>query len=459
MSTFDFDDPRLGDVSDGARMLHYVLTAASSARGRFPGGARALTRHLRLTDAVAVEAHLAELVQVGAVRLYEGLVDGVRVVVGELVIGRPKRSPSKTAELGADPLPAPAEERESRPELSATPPAVAPQGSPKVEPSVSAAVGEKQEREEREIQSSLSPARAKPRRRKPPREQLALGSPVEAQVEVPEPIRAAVEAWESRAATLRAAGVSVPSVARADLVALAEGVDPAIFVDAVGHHVRSEPRYWGSPLILLAKRIEWQASARAQVPPPPTIPLEARLAALAASPASGVADLARAALDPTPPPSPTPRGHSLSPPRVVDALLTVPDEDWAEDWAQALVLLREVQEPWDVVHWLEPLDGRGVTVDGEPALIAPDASHARWVEEQFGAQIEAVLGYRPRFATPAYTASGEGACPPEGRPELSRDPPVWAAADMPASPRRKPGREGAAAPAHLVRGGGDVARA
>lgn len=454
--SFDFDDPRLGDVGDGARMLHYVLTAASSARGRFPAGARALTRHLRLTDAVAVEAHLSELVQVGAVRLYEGIVDGVRVVVGELVIGRPKRSPSKAAELGADPLPAPAEERESRSELSATPPAVAPQGAPKVVPSVGPAVVERQEREEREIQSSLSPARAKPRRRKPPREQLALGSPVEAQVEVPEPIRAAVEAWESRAATLRAAGVCVPPVARADLVALAEGVDPAVFVDAVGHHVRSKPRYWGSPLVLLAKRIEWQSAARVQVPAPPTIPLEARLTALAASPASGVADLARAALDPTPPPSPTPRGHSLSPPRVVDALLTVPDDEWAEDWAQALARLRDVVEPWDVVHRLEPLDGRGVTVDGEPALLAPDASHARWVEEHFGGQIEAALGYRPRIATPAF--SGEGLSPrtPAGRPELAQGTPVWAAADMPAPPRRKPGREGAAAPAHLVRGGGDA---
>lgn len=401
--SFDFDDPRLGDVSDGARMLHYVLTAASSARGRFPAGARALTRHLRLTDAVAVEAHLAELVQVGAVRLYEGLVDGVRVVVGELVIGRPKRSPSKAAELGADPLPAPAEERESRPELSATLPARAPQGSPKVEPSVSPAV-ETPEREKREIQSSLSPARAKPRtRRKPPREQLALGSPVEAPAEVPEPIRAAVEAWEARAATLRASGVSVPAVARADLVALAEGVDPAVFVDAVGHHVRSEPRYWGSPLILLAKRIEWQAAARVQVPPPPTIPLEVRIAALAESPDSGVADLARAALDPPPTPSPssTPRGLCLSPRHVDDALtplVTVPDDEWAEDWSRALERLREMLDPYDVVHWLEPLDGRGVDLDGNHVLRAPDESSARWVEEQYGVFIEGVLGYRPRFA-------------------------------------------------------------
>lgn len=395
MSTFDFDDPRLGDVTDGARMLHYILTAASSARGRFPGGARALTRHLRLTDAAAVGALLAELVEAGAVRLYEGLVDGARVVVGELVIGRPKRSPSKTAELGADPLPAPAEEREShRPELSATPPA--PQGSPKVEPSVGPAEPPT-EREERE--NSLSPARAKRTRRKPPREQLALGSPVEAEVEVPEPIRAAVEAWEARAATLRASGVSVPGVARADLVALAEGVDPAVFVDAVGHHVRSDPRYWGSPLALLAKRIEWQAAARVQVPPPPIIPLEARIAALAESQASGVADLARAALDPPPTPSPssTPRGLCLSPRRVDDALTTVPDDEWTEDWSRALERLREMLDPYDVVHWLEPLDGRGVDLDGTPVLRAPDVSSARWVEEHYGPLIEEALGYLPRF--------------------------------------------------------------
>jgi hypothetical protein len=428
--SFDFDDPRLGDVSDGARMLHYVLTAASSARGRFPAGARALTRHLRLTDAVAVEAHLSELVQVGAVRLYEGLVDGVRVVVGELVIGRPKRSPSKAAELGADPLPAPAEERES-----------SPQGSPKVEPSVSAAAPNSDR--ERYIEPSLSRPRAKARRRKVPAEQLSMGSPVEGEVMVPEPIRAAVEAWEAHAETLRRAGVAVPTVARADLVALAEGIAPEVFAEAVRHHLASQPCYWRSPLVLLAKRVEWESDKLLQVPRP-------RPAVDPPSPAPS-------------PPSPTPRGD-LPPPRVVDALLTVPDEDWAEDWTQALALLREVQEPRDMVRWLEPLDGRGVTLDGEPALLAPDESHARWVEEHFGGQIEAVLGYRPRFAIPGFQ---DGVDPLEGRLETSPseivatrvDPPVWAAADMPAPPRRQPGSEGAAAPAHLVRGGGDVAHA
>lgn len=374
--SFDFDDPRLGDVSDGARMLHYVLTAASSARGRFPAGARALTRHLRLTDAVAVEAHLSELVQVGAVRLYEGLVDGVRVVVGELVIGRPKRSPSKAAELGADPLPAPAEERESpRSELSATP--SAPQGSPKAEASVSPAEPPT-EREKRE--SSLSPARAKPRtRRKPPREQLALGSPVETEVEVPEPIRAAVEAWEAHAEALRAEGFKVGPFARVDLVALAATVDAPTFCAAVEDHIMSEPRYWGSPLKLLKKRFGWVGVARVYVPPPAPIPPEA--------------------LDPSPTPSPssTPRGLCLSPRRVDDALTTVPDDEWAEDWSRALERLREMLDPYDVVHWLEPLDGRGVDLDGTPVLRAPDESSARWVEEHYGPLIEEALGYLPRF--------------------------------------------------------------
>ena len=411
MSTFDFDDPRLGDVTDGARMLHYVLTVASSARGRFPGGARALTRHLRLTDAAAVGAHLAELVEAGAVRLYEGLVDGTRVVVGELVIGRPKRSPSKTAELGADPLPAPAEEREShRSELSAT---LAPQGSPKVEPSVSPAVAETPEREKREIQNSLSPARAKPRtRRKPPREQLALGSPVEssADVVVPEPIRAAVETWEAHAAELRDRGMRVPEVARADLVALADGVAPDIFVDAVGHHLRSEPCYWGAPLALLAKRVEW-AHSRVLCGDVPSriVPLDGRARAWAESNNPALAAVGRqlldacgrAALDPPPTPSAssTPRGLDLSSRRVDDALTitTVPDDEWAEDWSRALERLRETLDPYDVVHWLEPLDGRGVDLDGNPVLRAPDESSARWVEEHYGPLIEGALGYLPRF--------------------------------------------------------------
>lgn len=265
-----------------------------------------------------------------------------------------------------------------------------------------------------------------------------MGSPVEGEVVVPEAIRPAVERWLAHADKVRAAGVHVPTVGRADLVKLADGVPPEFFAEAVRHHVEeSDACYWRAPLKLLALRVEWQFDKLAKVAP------------TRAEPPSAAPS----------PPSPTPRGHSLSPPRVVDALLTIPDDEWAADWTQALARLRDVVEPWDVVHWLEPLDGRSVTVDGEPALIAPDASHARWVEEHFGGQIEAALGYRPRFATPEYTASGEGACPPEGRPELSRDPPVWAAADMPAPPRRTPGREGAAAPAHLARGGGDVAHA
>lgn len=388
---FDFEDPRLGDVSDGARMLHYVLTAAAStARGRFPAGPRALTRHLRLTDVAAVAAQLAELVDAGAVRVYEGCVDGTRVVTGELVLGRPRRAPSKLAELGADPLPQPPDDGESRRrELSAT----SPQGSPKAQASAQPAPPQTPERE-----SSLSTARAKTRstRKSKPREQLALGAPVEAEVEVPEPIRAAVETWEAHATSLRARGVAVPSVARADLVALAEGVEPVDFVEAVGHHVRSEPRYWGSPLVLLAKRVEWAVHGRLHVTPS-VVPLEGRLAALAASPSSGVADLARAALEPPSSPlSSAPRGD-LSARRAADTLTTIPDDDWAEDWTRARDRLRELLEPWDWSHWIEPLDGRGVTVDGEPVLRAPDSAHRDWVAEHFGGWIEGALGYRPRL--------------------------------------------------------------
>lgn len=49
-------------------------------------------------------------------------------------------------------------------------------------------------------------------------------------------------------------------------------------------------------------------------------------------------------------------------------------------------------EPWDLTHWVEPLNPAGRDTAGTPVLLAPDTTHARWVRDHFATFIEQAMG-------------------------------------------------------------------
>lgn len=53
-------------------------------------------------------------------------------------------------------------------------------------------------------------------------------------------------------------------------------------------------------------------------------------------------------------------------------------------WEETVGALRELVEPYDFVHWIQPVSCESVDVErGELVLRVPDASHGRWIEEHF----------------------------------------------------------------------------
>jgi len=61
-------------------------------------------------------------------------------------------------------------------------------------------------------------------------------------------------------------------------------------------------------------------------------------------------------------------------------------------WEKTVAALQATVEPYDFVHWIRPIQCDKVdTGRGELLLRVPDASHAKWLEENFMAQIEATL--------------------------------------------------------------------
>lgn len=375
----ELDNPRLADVSDGARLLYMAILARVSHRGRLPGTPRGLARELRLNHASTVSRYLNELVAVRVVELVDGTLDGAPMRILSVVgyadiesLPDNRRYSSKLPSHERFPLDQDAESQHQSGSQSAE--------STKEDESD----GEESEKTE-EKKSTRTSAGAGARKkaksdRRAPDEQLHLASPIESPIECPEPIRTTVEAWEEHAQQLRRRGVEVPQVARRDILALAAGVAPEVFVEAVRLHLKAKPSFWLSPLVCLSLRIKWGAANLIYVEPPE----------VAVSWAPSAAD------------EPIQATECAASDVPIKAFAVAFDDqewfcDWQREWQRALHELQGTVDPWDWVTYLASLQALGSTTEGQPVpvLACADSADVAWVREHYLDKITRVLGFEP----------------------------------------------------------------
>lgn len=429
------DDPRLFGLSFSARGFAFLLLSRISHRGRFSGDPRALAAQLRLVSVAAVRRALGELVQCGAVSLYDAPIHGGATMrVGEWIRyssyrGLPanRRYESKLDELGADPYPprAGVSEKgwEGREELGQVVP-LAP-SEQKAKPRTTAPKADKSEtlltaaksgrrspeatrpRTKDKDQSVGSPAR---KRAVPPQgevEQQATPTPVltlvpperppesrtvpvVAPLALPEPpkpkpsppgqLSVPVEPepkpeLEHADAIARweweRARRGAPAVSRRDLLELARRTGAERFALAVDDHCRAADQYWRGALKCLAVRCD--PSWR-----------------LGSSRRCATGDFAG------PRSKREPRVETVAEPTVEAPVVWLESRDHEAVWARARDRLQELLEPWDWQTWISGLEGVGRCVEGL-VLACPDGRHAAWVREHYQPQIETVLGEAVRL--------------------------------------------------------------